>query len=217
MARFINGGTDRISYQLPVAAGGLFTVALRFRTTVATANVQLFGHWSNGSRNGLGVLLNITAGKITIAGYDASTQRMAVLGSPTVNDGNWHSLVVSCNATNGGTNTIYVDGTSAGSTTSSAQWGAVAGTNVVLGDSLDSFWGSYVGDIADVGFWNGLAFSANDAATYNQGFSPVRIRPDGLELYAPLVRDHQCKMGTTLVSLTGTTVSDHPRVIGSLI
>lgn len=216
MARNVNGGTDRLTYRQVLTAPGLQALALRFKTTQTTTNAELIGYHNSSTRNGFGIILNNTAGKVTVVAYDATTQRLNMTGTTTVNDGNWHSLVLSANAVNGGTNTLYIDGVQDATANSSAQWGAAANSDLTLGDSLDTFWPSPVADAADFAFWNGAILTVEEAAAYHKGFSARHFKLDNLETYAPLVRSANCLMGKT-TTVTGTTVVDHPRVIGSMV
>ena len=150
MARNINGGTDRIGWRVAPGAGGVQGCAFRFRTTQTTANVQLAGYWNNASRNGYGLILNNpSSGRVLVAGYDNANPRLTLSGTTVTNDGNWHSVVYSGDATNGGANALYIDGALDGTAASTGQWGAVTNNDFVFGDSLDTFWPSFIGDIAD--------------------------------------------------------------------
>lgn len=219
MARNFNGGTDRIAWSgLPdISTVSGSTLAFRMRTTQATANVQLTARASATSRAGFFMLLNGTANKLTYAAYDGTTQRVAFTGATTVNDGNWHSVIVLLDARSGFTNYVHLDGTLEGSGNSSANWGST-GTHLTFGDSFDPFWPSYVGDIADVGYWAGIHLTADEIAAYSKGFSAGMIRRSSLSLYAPLVNDHQDRRGNPIAGsgFSGTTAASHAPVLGSL-
>lgn len=221
MARNFAGGTDRIAYQ-PVEVHGLqnAAVAFRFRSTSATANIQLCARWTATSRTGWGIILNNNvAGKVLIDVWSNSTEVGFVRSAAsTYNDGAWHTCIAQISGTGGGTVSLTVDG----NTTSTTISGNIGNNSspLTFGDSYDTFWPSFPGDIADVGYWFNVTLSAEDIAAYNAGFSAGMIRRDATEhIYAPMVRDYQCKMGTPIAAsgFSGTTVSDHPRVIGSLV
>jgi prepilin-type processing-associated H-X9-DG protein len=218
MARNFAAATDRIAYESTnILVGNPVSVAFRIKTTQATANVQLAARWSNTSRNGWGVILNnLGANKITIVAYDAGTQRVSATGTTTVNDGNWHSIVATFNGNNGAANVLYVDGVQDATANSSAVWSA-SNHLVAGGDSYDAFWPTFAGDMADFGYWVNTTLSADDAAAYARGFSAKAIRTP--YVYAPWVRDHQARTAQAIApsGFSGTTVTDHPRVIGSLV
>jgi hypothetical protein len=217
MARSFAGGTDRIAWTgLPdLSTIDASAVAFRFRTSQSGTSVQIAARWSSVSRAGWGILLNTN--KLQYVVYDGTTLRVNFTGATTINDGNWHNAVALLDGRSGQTNYLYVDGNLEGSGASAFNWGN-SGNPLTFGDSYDAFWGSYNGEIADVGYWRGAQPNADEIAAYNKGYSARFIRPQFMALYAPLVRDHQDRKGLAIASsgFSGTTVSDHPRVIGSM-
>lgn len=212
------GGTDRVSYNGNISSVSTTAcVAFRFKSSQATTNVQLFGRWSGTSREGMALLLNNTANKITLVGFAGVTQRVGIASTTTVNDGNWHSVVANINVTNGGANSLYVDGNPEGSANSSQTWSCGSDKWSIFGDSIDAFWPTHIGEIADHGLWMDVQLTADEAAAYAAGFSPARIRPHALQCYAPLVRSTSCLKGNSIPSAVGGGVAAHPRVIGSLV
>lgn len=218
MARSFGGGSNRIGYG-GTNLGGLanFAFAMRVKTTQATANTLLAARWSGTSRNGWAVLLNSpTSGKPTMTAYDASSQRLIAEGTTTINDGNWHSLVFTGNSNSGQSCFLYVDGALDATGTSGTGW--PRSQDLTLSWGSLGFWASYAGEIADVGYWNDTQLSVDDAIAYHRGMSARLLQSNKQVLYAPLVRDHQARRGVIpTTSLSGTTVTDHPRVIGSLV
>lgn len=221
MARSFAGGTDTIRYiddasdhfNVPGVTG--CTIAARFRTSSSTANATMIGHVTAASRQGF--LVYITAGgKAVLDTYAGAANTGSVIGATTVNNGAWHTVFAIMRFTSGTLNEIYIDGAADGSFNASGTWQATASNTFVMGDSLDAFWGSYTGELADVGYWS-VALTAGDAAAYHRGMSPSRIMPSKLMLYTPLVRDTACRRGSQQTSISGTTITDHPRVIGSLV
>lgn len=218
MARSFAGGTDRVSYTDVMAnMGGPTTVAFRFKTTQATANVQLFGRWNGSSRNGFAVLLNTTANKLQYVAYGGTSPTVDFTGTTTVNDGTWHSIIILANNLNAAANSFYIDGVSQGSANSSAAWNCLGSNYDMFGDSADTFWATYVGEIADHGHWDGIHLDATEIAAFTSGISARQIRPASLTACAPMVRDYRCLRGNSSPSVVGTTVTDHPRVIGSMV
>lgn len=219
MAANFTGTSDQIAYSgLPITqtiAPEAATFAIRFKT-VATTNTLLAARWATASSLlGWGLVINnAAANKLTLACADGIGYRATLTGTTTVNDGNWHSVVITMNGQAGGAQTMYVDNTSVEATANATQnWS----TNDTLRLSWAAlgFWAAYVGDFADVAYWHNVHLTTDEINAYMKGFSPKNIRPEAQELYAPLARDYQCKRGTSS-TLFGTTVSAHPRVIGSL-
>lgn len=218
MAFNINGGTDTIRWATP-GLNFTGTIAFRMKTTQATAQVAVVTNWSATSRAGMGFILNSTgnANKLVMQGFDGSTARVGMASATSVNDGNWHAISFNWNRTLGTTNTMYVDGISdASSAVAGAGWSMLS-TSLCLGDPLDSFWASYVGDIADVALCDNRQWTADEHLAYGRGYSPKLISPNGLLRHAPLVRNaNETRFGTS-ATVTGTTVSDHPRVMGGAV
>lgn len=215
MAISFAGGTDRINLgtNAAISAG---CISFWLKTTQATASVAVATLWSNLSRFGFGIILD-ASGKISAQGYDTSTNRVNVISTTSVNDGTWRHFVYNWNTANGGANTIYVNGSSEATGNSSAAWsvGSPQGLGLHLGDPVDSFWATYNGHLAEVGLWT-RNLDAAEITALSKGYSPKLIAPASLNVYMPLVRDAHNKRDSTL-TVTGTTVSDHPRIMGALV
>lgn len=214
MARNINGGTDRIAWTPPAAPPNAGCLAFFMRTTQTTTNSSPASYCDSANKNGYIFVLNNTAGKLLIDGNDATTNRIRLTTTSNVNNGAWRHIAVNYDRTNGGANALFVDGTSEATGNSSAAWTyGSAGLSLILGDALDTFWQTYVGDFSLFGHWN-AKLDAAEIAALAKGFSPSLIRPSALLEYAPLIRDaNEIRTGLA-ATLTGTTVSDHPRVFG---
>ncbi|WP_192177668.1 LamG domain-containing protein [Mesorhizobium amorphae] len=218
MAINFAGGTDRISYQAGWNGFPTGTFAFKLKTTQTTANAVPISIWSSASRTGFGFVLNNTAGKVLLQGYDISAPRIQLLSSTSVNDGNWHSIVFNWNTNNGGANALFVDGVQEATGNSSAAWPIVSTAPLYLGDNNDSFWPSYVGDMAEVAVWLTRQLDAAEIAALGKDISPARIAPgvlNGLTFHAPLVRSPNNRFDHT-VTVTGTTVTPHCRLVGGV-
>lgn len=218
MARNFAGGTDRIAYYstlLDSISGSAVSVAARFKTSSATANAQVLAHWNSGSRRGWGLILNNPAGKILLNAYD-NAEAFGIRSTTSVNDGNWHSIVCTMSKSSGQPNIMYIDGVQESTANSGIGWSNLSTNPFTCGDSYDGFWGSYNGELADIGYWDGI-LTPGEAAACGKGFSPPRVRQAGLKLYVPMVRDNLCRAGNGVSAISGTTVTDHPRVIGSMV
>ena len=67
------------------------------------------------------------------------------------------------------------------------------------------------GQLAECAIYS-RTLSASDAVSLARGASPPLVRPDGLVMYAPLVRDIMDTTGKATLTNNGTTATDHPRV-----
>jgi hypothetical protein len=220
MARNFNGGTDRIIYSNGWNDGGSAGwFCFWMRTSQVTTDVCLPAVWGSTSRSGWGFLLNNTANKVSFHGYAVSSpEKIALASTTSVNDGNWHHVCANWNTANGGANALYVDGVSEASGNSSASWAITNAHNLYLGDNQDTFWASYVGDLAEVGGAIGYQLSAGEIAAMAKGFSTrtAALRDPGPFL-APLVRETHNLGDPGFGGITGTTIVDHPRLIGGVI
>lgn len=74
--------------------------------------------------------------------------------------------------------------------------------------------GFFPGAIAEVGVWN-AALTADEIASLSKGFPCRLVRPSALVFYSRLIRNvMDIRNAATLSELgTGTTASEHPRII----
>ena len=219
MARNFNGGTDRIHWYDSSNMNGLQyeTISFWFKTTQNANNVHIASQFSSGSRAGW--LFAMTSGLVYCSGWAAlSPPRINMSTVNTTNDGNWHHIMWAARRAGGFSgNAVYVDGSLVASANPSGDWYTNSGYYCAIGDSFDAYWGTFVGDIAEFAHWRNVLLGAGEAAALAKGFSPLRVRPAALDIYAPLVRDARSiaspsRTPVGLVSVTGTTVTDHPRV-----
>ncbi|RWG80955.1 MAG: hypothetical protein EOQ69_19425 [Mesorhizobium sp.] len=221
MAISFAGGTDTIGYQSGWSySTGCF--AFKMKTTQTTVNAVCASIWSSASRTGFGFILNNTANKLLVQGKDGtSTPRVSLLSTSNINDGNWHDVAFNWNVNNGGANALFIDGAQEASGNSSAAWSIVAlNEPLTLGDNNDTFWPSYVGDLAEVAVWANRQLDGAEIAALAKGASPSMIAPgagSGLTFHAPLVRSPNNRLDTPITGPTGTTVSVHPRIIGGAV
>lgn len=214
MARNFNGGTDHIYVETAHSTDGLSeAISLWIKTTQTTVNACVASRWSGTSRNGWGLLINNTANKVSFVGYSATTQRLLLASSVSINGGGWVHIGVNMQGGNGATNTIYINGASDGSQNSSALWADSKANFLQLGDQTDAFWPTYVGDIAEVAVWWNTNLTAAGFAALAAGFSPRAVRAASLVHYLPLVNDATDFCKSPYPTVVGTTVTDHPRII----
>lgn len=217
MARFFNGGTDRVS-----SPGGWSSatgcIGGRLKTTQTTSNVAVFSIWTTSTRNGVGLILNNSAGKLLGYTPGPSGSTASVNSTVNVNDGTWHSFLYNFATASGAANELFIDGASQGTANNTGAWAFDAFTQgIFAGDNNDNFWGSYVGDLAELAVWD-RKLTVDEAVAFSQGLTAPHIAPDNLQFYAPLVRDVAEREGNfPLSSVIGGSVSDHPRVLGAIL
>lgn len=214
MAVSFAGGTDRAAWTVPAVPPTNGCVAFMLKTTQTTVNACPFSYWSGTSRNGWGFVLNNTLNKILAQGMNTtSTPSIQLVSTTSVNDGNWHHVAFSY-ARNSGSNALYIDGASEATGNTSPSWNTGANNFVMcLGDNVDTFWPSYVGEIAQIGHW-GAQLDAAEVAALAKGYSPKLIRPTSLLFHAPCVREMREIRAGLAATLTGTSITNHPRTIG---
>ena len=221
MAINFAGGTDGISYVPAVTWPQVGCFSFRMKSTQTTANAVPASIWTSSSRLGFNFTMNGVANKIRAMGIGVGSGDIAfqLYSTTSVNDGNWHTLALNYNSTLGQPNALFVDGVSEASGNSAVNWAIESGVPLALGDNNDTFWPSYVGDLAEVALWNRQLDVAEHEALGlpRNGFSPAKIAPSFLKFHAPLVRQARDRYGSTMTGPTGTTVSDHGRVIYPVI
>jgi len=218
MAITFASSADIIYYPVPGAPVDQGTVAFWMKTSQVLANVSVASYWSGSSRDGYGFIMNNVANKLSFIAYGVASQRVLLTSTSNINNGVWRHIAAVYDRVGGNSNQLYIDGALDVSVNASAGW-TTPSTNYYfnLGDSIDTFWGSYVGDTAEVAQWT-TKLTADDVASLARGVGPMRVRPDALQLYAPQVREiRPVKMDwTPVANVAGTTVGTHPPMLGGL-
>ncbi len=142
------------------------TIVFWLRTTQATSNTWLVGRCGNSSGDGILVLLNNTAGAVTVDVTNSGGGSEALITGPaTANNGSWHMVAVTFRKGNGFAQTLYYDGLQAATATSgSGNWN-ISGANAIRwAISQDTFWGKFNGDM-DPGAWFDRWLTAQEIET----------------------------------------------------
>lgn len=105
---------------------------------------------------------------------------------------------------------LYVDGSQEASSTSAVGPINAATVNTEIGRRNGTKQFPLEGQMAECAIYN-TTLAASEVAALAKGMSPDKVSPQGLVLYAPLVRDLIDLKGNTLTN-NGTTVADHPRI-----
>lgn len=214
MAINFAGGTDEISYGAGVSWPQVGCFSFRMKSTQTTANATPASRWNSSSRWGFGFTMNGVANKIRAmgVGVDASAIAFQLYSTTDVNDGNWHTIGLNYDTTIGQPNALFVDGVSEASGNSANDWTISSGSPPLLLGSQPSFWPSYVGDLAEVAVWN-RQLDVAEHAVIGKDLSPSKVAGNVLKFHAPLVRPARDRYGATMTGPTGTTVTQHGRVV----
>jgi hypothetical protein len=105
----------------------------------------------------------------------------------------------------------YINGGNRGNDTTANPTATL--NTVGIGARFNSSFGVFFqGDIAEAAIWN-VDLTDAEIASLGKGFKPLRIRPQSLRFYAPIVRNIQDLRGAiTLTNNGSATVANHPRV-----
>ncbi|MDG4889287.1 LamG domain-containing protein [Mesorhizobium sp. M1A.F.Ca.IN.022.07.1.1] len=213
MAINFAGGTNQLLWSPPTSQPVNGCVAFLMKTTQTTVNACPIACWNSSSRNGWGFVINNTLNKILAQGTNTtSTASIQLTSTTSINDGNWHHVAFNYRR-NSGTNELFVNGVSEATGATSPSWNPTGSPALALGDNNDTFWPSYVGELAQIGHWS-ANLDAAEIAGLAKGFTPPKIRPASLISNIPLIREVNDFKAGLVPTVTGTSVSVHPRVVG---
>lgn len=207
MARNFNGTTNRINGVFPSVALPL-TLAAWARRTVAGASHSLIGlNVASGSPNSR-YDISIQATNVPRALHQ-NNATVGIAQGGSVGASTWSHICGVFTSTT--SRSIFTNGGS--KTTNTTSVPTFTNDTAVIGAVIGS--GSYAeffnGDIAEGAIWN-IALTDDEVLSLARGFSPLLIHPQNLIFYTSLARDVLDIKGTALTT-TGTTVSDHTRII----
>jgi hypothetical protein len=184
--------------------GNLGSLSLWVKTTQTGARAIAARADASASFNGITLVMDsvIALGIKNGVGYINAPTSAA-----TVVNGVWRHLAFNWSLLNGGAGTVYIDGVADGTGANSALFG-MSGKNFRVGRVFDTFWSPYIGQVAELGWWNDN-LSADEITALAKGFRPPRVNIADLVFYVPGIRTNQDLRGAT-GSVSGTTPADHP-------
>lgn len=216
MARRVNGTTDGLLVNATglLASAGKSSMFVRFGIRSAATPQTIFRLGESGSSPFVGMGISGVSGKIN--GYHSTSGSLNTMvgASSHPTDGTyWTAAMVNDVA---GSHVLYVNGISeaTGSQSGGTQVNRTSNTDLMAGASKN-FGERASADIAEIALWSDT-LTADEVAALNAGFPPYLIRPSALVYYAPLYGNaspEQDLIGRKELVLTGTTKSDHPRVL----
>ena len=145
--------------------------------------------------------------------FKNNTTSTAVSGTTVLANSTWYHICATYLYVADGTSELrlYVNGSQEALSTSAVGPLNQQTTNTEIGRRVYSgFQFPHNGNIAEVAIYN-RTLTAAEVASLADGMTPDKVSPQGLVLYAPLVRDLIDLKGNTLTNFS-TTVANHPRV-----
>ena len=80
---------------------------------------------------------------------------------------------------------LMVDSASATQASGGTATSYTAGDPLRFGRTTDGFWSGFVGDVGEIGLWNGR-LTEDECTAFCKGETPGSIRPAALRLWLPL-------------------------------
>jgi hypothetical protein len=153
-----------------------------------------------------------TAHTFETAIFKNNTTATGLLGTSVVAINAWYHVCTTYKFVTDGTSEIrlYVNGLQEASSTSAVGPINQGTVNTELGRRSGANFYPLEGNLAECAIYN-TTLTAGEVKALAQGMSPDKVSPQGLVLYAPLVRDLIDLKGNTLTN-NGTTVADNPRI-----
>jgi len=210
---FTTASSQYLSSTLSSLSPYQLTISCWFNSNNITTNQALvyIGLSTSTSRLLLAALGATAGDPITFDAIPSSGGAAISVNSTTGYSANtWnHACGVATSAT---LRTVYLNGGSSGTSTTSVT--PAAANRLTIGSRLSAGTpGVFMdGSIAEVGIWN-ASLTIDEIASLAKGMTCDKIRPQSLVFYAPLVRDLvDQKGGLTITNNNGATVANHPRV-----
>lgn len=108
--------------------------------------------------------------------------------------------------------TAYINGGSAATNSSSVSPTGIDNVSVGAGRFSSTAAGYMNGSVAEAAVWS-AALTAAEVASLAKGVLPLKVRPQSLVFYAPLIRVLQdLRGGRTITNAGSATVAAHPRI-----
>lgn len=188
---------------------GSWGIKLRTTSTLASCAPAAIGGSS------LGVMFLVSEAASPAYVYSKGTSgatAFELMGATNVVDGEWHSILFTWTAGGASGINLYVDGALEASAASVSDTWYIAQQDTDFGKNSNTFWASFVGDMADSVFWS-RQLTAGEAAEYGAGVDPLQIAIDARYSYVPMLSDFsdwQQGNGNGLPVTSGTTNVPHP-------
>jgi hypothetical protein len=209
MSRAFNGSSDFWSIASAIVGSVPFTGFVRFYTNSNTADQTFFrqtGVAANARYLNYGG--NVANDPVQFTSLDSVNNDVIAQNTAPLATATWHTLIGRA-AGDLTTRSMRFNGSQ-----TSGSGGVVNTANTAMEIGRFSSGGNYVnGRMASLAIWN-ASLPDSLCESLEKGFSPLRIQPQSLQLYIPMVRDIKDMMRGVAITVTGSTVADHPRSYG---
>jgi hypothetical protein len=200
---------DYITYSGVPSVSGLGTCSIVARLS-GDSDCPFYGNAiaasSAGFSNDVALMRYITNNQIGASFRNGSSSPIAYISLTF--DGALRSVIFTFDGSASPKIKAYLDGAAATVTDNHSNTTIGAGQSAMLVGGISGF--RWNGKIAEAAIYNRVITPA-EAAMHAAGYSCLKF-PRGLIFYAPLIRDVQDIAGGLTGTITGTTVSDHPRI-----
>jgi hypothetical protein len=190
------------------------TFAGWFNTNDGSASQDIISICDSGAETNYYRLIINSSGVLSVKRNPDTGDQSIATSSANYSTNTWsHGAAVFSSATS---NTVYLNGgNSATNTDNVTPTGANLNRTSIGRLGRLSATGFFSGMIAECGIWS-VALTAADVASLAKGVSPLKIRPDALVAYWPIMgrtSPEMDVMGGFSLSVTGATTAEHPRII----
>ena len=208
--QYVSGPATGFAFQ----KGG---VAFWMKTSSTNVDMVPISRWQSNSRQGWGFIINNSPGKIAGVGYSSGPPAMSCNSTGSVNDGNWHHILLNFDGATSGAGQMYIDGVPDGTNSLTGTWALnPSGSPLALFDNNDGYWPTFIGSLAEMVEIYGRNFTAGEIAALAKGYSPRRVvkRDSATTALAiwPMVRDMITIAGAPTGVVNTAQVDDHPRI-----
>lgn len=149
--------------------------------------------------------IGLASGAARAAAYDGAFVS-ATTSSPA--SGSWHHIA-GVFTSNSSRHVILNGGGKVTNTSTQTSYTYESSLIGVAGGSYNAE--AFSGDIAEFGVWD-VALTDDEIVSLSKGASPLGVRSGNLIFFAPLAREIISPTSGTALVVSGTTVSDHPRI-----
>lgn len=211
MARaFSAAGSDNIANaSIALVTDEPFTMASWFYVTDVSVARTIWSIGNAGSSGFWRLGVNASSQVFAQKQSDASANSQAVVAGVSINT--WmHGIAVWAGDAD---RTVYLNGSGVNDTGSVADCVA---NRTCLGIQAGNLGTPrpFEGYLCESAIWSVADLTADEITALAKGFSPRLIRPNALLTYLPLIRNVVDIKGAMAYTTSGTTVVDHPRIIG---
>lgn len=212
MAYSFDGGTQFIYSNTPVSNIQPVTMcgwAYPLRNTVYEYHISVTSTSTNQPFMGLSWDGNSAGDPFYFAQRGDSGTTSTAVSTSTFSTNTWAHAAG--NSSSASSRSVFFNGGNKGTDSSSTVAGTFNRFSIAaLSRTTNIFF--FYGYMAEVAVWN-AALNDDEILSLSKGFKPLRVRPQSLVFYAPLINNLQdLSRGIALTNVNSATAIDHPRV-----